>query len=83
VTSSLAGSDGVPSKLTLRGVQNKADIGLLSLFEHYGSCQVNLKLRITLDLSSNLKYPIIILKDKWGWGQSSEVTRNPIQGSFI
>ena len=34
-------NDGLPSKLTLKGIQHKADIGLLSLFEHFGSCKVS------------------------------------------
>lgn len=37
-TGGLGGS--AASKLTLRGVHRRADIGLLSLFEHYGSCLV-------------------------------------------
>ena len=28
-------------KLVLHGIQQRAEIGMLSLFEHYGSCKVN------------------------------------------
>ena len=32
----------------LRGIQGRSEIGLLSLFEHYGSCKVRIKTLITL-----------------------------------
>jgi hypothetical protein len=31
---------GGSSMVLLKGVDKQADVGLLSLFEHYGSCQV-------------------------------------------
>lgn len=45
IDSKRRGSVPMENKMVLRGIHKRSEIGLLSLFEHYGSCKVGSHLK--------------------------------------